>query len=149
MSEEKILIPAKFYIGFNERSRYEDAGDTYDWRIPLSERGDKISYRLGFATYFEDSARFKKRKSTVDGWARPTTKIYIHNDTGERVDNKDKRYHEISWAVHRSGQSEFNGDDWEEQTISIDHLQSRIIDNSPASGFRIPHEVSRAWTSAG
>lgn len=44
---ENIVIPTQFYVNYSSRQ----------------------GARLGFATYFEDNAAFRKRKVTIDNWA--------------------------------------------------------------------------------
>lgn len=62
-----VLVPERFYIGFQSRARME--GD-YDWFKDEEDTRTKKTYLLGFATYLEQNKRFEKRKDTIDRWAK-------------------------------------------------------------------------------
>lgn len=59
---EKIVIPEQFYVNYSERT-----DRIYDYQ--LGKYIELGTTKLGFATYQEDNAAFRKRQATVDGWA--------------------------------------------------------------------------------
>lgn len=61
-----IVVPEKFYIGFQKRERLEGE---YSYYRDEKDTREKVPYLLGFATYLEDNKKFEKRKDTIDSWA--------------------------------------------------------------------------------
>jgi hypothetical protein len=64
MSTERIVIAKQIYVGFSDREESNRVweNDQYVYH--------REQYVLGFATYNEDNAAFRKRQSTIHGWCR-------------------------------------------------------------------------------
>jgi len=55
-----IIVSKQIYIGFQKRHEGES------WNTPKKDCKEVL---LGFATYYEENAKFEKRKETIDSWA--------------------------------------------------------------------------------
>jgi hypothetical protein len=89
MSNEKIVIPEQFWVSYSDR---ED--QYYD---PTTGKYVKLgATKLGFATYQEDNAAFRKRQATILGWAN---KKYI----GETKENAARNGFKLSKMVTHGG----------------------------------------------
>lgn len=64
MSTEKIVIAKQIYVGFSDRQE-SNAVWQKDKFVFETEQ-----YVLGFATYYENNAAFRKRQNTINGWSR-------------------------------------------------------------------------------
>lgn len=58
---EKIVIPEKFYIGYQTRR--------------------EVATKLGFATYYEENAACRKRQQTIDSWSSKNLGKHILDNT--------------------------------------------------------------------
>lgn len=96
MSKENIVVPGQFYCGYAMREEQ----NTYDLKEGKHTKGEVT--RLGFATYFEDNAAFRKRKSTIDSWSHKT-------ETPDTFDNAPVSGFKLSKKVtHGGGWNDLN-----------------------------------------
>ena len=65
----RIVIAKQLYVGFDGRQSsvnvYNEDGE---------ETTETLTVDLGFATYYEDNAACRKRQSTIDGWAKKSSR---------------------------------------------------------------------------
>ena len=131
-----IVVSEKFYIGFQNRVRYE--GEKPHWRE--QDTRSSITYRLGFATYLEDNAPFRKRKETITRWSLPYKDVFRADPSGRSywrplgIDSADLVDNRINGFM---------------DAVEIPELQPQIIDNVPLAGFRIPEEIKRYGWNGG
>jgi hypothetical protein len=78
MGTENIVVPAELYVGYSKR------------------HGTEAEY-LGFATYKEDNAAFRKRQGTVLSWSNAKDK------TADTFDNKPREGYRMSKNVTHGG----------------------------------------------
>ena len=83
-----IVFTEKFYVNYSIRteSSYNDA--TKQW--------DSHKTKLGFATYYEENAAFRKRQATIDRWAGANSKADL-------VENKPRTGYVLSKSVTHGG----------------------------------------------
>lgn len=89
---EKIVIPEKFYVNYSMR----DDNSYYD-----EEAGKHVKLaksKLGFATYQEDNAAFRKRQTTIENWADKKFK-----GKGETFPNEAREGFKLSEMVTHGG----------------------------------------------
>jgi len=89
-----IIVSDKIYIGFQKRS------EGTAWNTPEKDRKEVL---LGFATYYEDNAKFEKRKETIDSWSGGRYWQKVENKIPSKIiDNELLGGFQISREVRRT-----------------------------------------------
>ena len=125
-----IVVSEKFYIGFQNRVRYE--GEKPHWRE--QDTRSSTTYRLGFATYLEDNAPFRNRQETITRWSQPYKDVFREDPTSRQAYWNPETRERANGHMDR---------------IQIPELQPEIIDNVLLEGFRIPEEIKRYGWNGG
>lgn len=119
---------------------------TYPKQIRITLRNERVwdaetrttidsSVPLGFLQVYEPNKRgWEKKQDTQDRWA------YLEYCFGEVIYRDGK-----VWVNKRKGG--YGAPITYEEVIIPDHLQPRVLDNVPLSGFKILNSVSRCSTS--
>lgn len=96
-----IVFTEKFYVNYSIRNE-----STFN---EITKQYDTHKTKLGFATYYEDNAAFRKRQATIDRWAGASQK-------SDLVDNVPRSGYILSKSVTHGG-------DWNATTVNW-----RIVD---------------------